>query len=115
VRLLAILVMLAAVSDFAYSAYRAKDCFVPNPDPLAPSISPQVGLESGDCRAQIARRDMHMRGDGLAALVAIVLLVHASVTLSNARRSTRRLMMVFEVIGLLLAVLYSVLLVYAWE
>lgn len=107
--------IVAAAADFTYFAYRSSDCFVDNPDPLTQESTPRAAVPSGDCQVEIARRDTHMRRDALAVLLAVAVLIGASVTLSDAHRRTKRIALGIEAVVLVLVLAYSLLLVYGWH
>lgn len=115
VRGLAILVCLVAIADFTYKAYQSSDCFVDNTDPFARDVAPSVSLDTGECRALIALRDVHLRIDALAVLVAVALFLGTVVALSHAHRSTKRLLFGIEAAVLVVMLAYSLLWFYSWH
>ena len=115
VEILAILLCVAAIADFAWMAYSTKDCFASNYDADSSTPMPRVAVDSGDCRALIASRDIHMRFDGLAVLLAIALFLGSGVALSHARHSTKIAVLGADAVAVVLILAYSLLWIYSWH
>jgi hypothetical protein len=115
VQILAILLCAAAITDFSYMAYRTSDCFTGSPGSDVSGPTPRVAVNSSECQVEIARRDRHMRFDGLAVLLAIALFGGAGVALSRARPSTKRLVLGSEAVALVLILVYSLLWIFSWH
>ena len=115
VRVLAGLLCIVAVADFSYKAYESSDCFVDNSDPFGRDVAPKAALDTEECRVLIGSRDVHLRIDALAVLVAVALFLGSVVTLSHTRRSTKRLLFGIEAAVLVVMLAYSVLWFYSWH
>lgn len=115
VQILAILLCMVAIADFAYMAYQTSDCFTDNADPITAEAAPRVAVDSGDCRAEITRRDSHMRFDGLGVLLTVALLLGSGVALSHLRHGTKKLVLGAEAAVVVLIVAYSLLWIYSWH
>lgn len=116
VQILAILLCVAAIADFAYMAYSTGDCFTGGSGSnVSDEAGPRVALDSGDCRVEIARRDLHMRFDGLAVLLAVALFLGSGVALSKARHSTKKAILGAEAVAVVLILTYSLLWIYSWH
>jgi len=113
VRIVAIAICLAAIGDFVFDAYGTSNCFTNDADPFASAHSPLVAVDSEECRALIAHRDVFMRIDAMAVLLAIALFIGASVVLSHARRSTKRMVLGTEAVVVVLVLAYSMLWIYS--
>ena len=109
VRVLAMVVSIAAVADFCYSAYLASDCFEASFDASGREVGPRPAIDTDECRAVITRRDVHMRLDAAALVVAMMTLIGASVMLSNARSSTKRMVLGIEAAMLVVVAAYCLL------
>jgi hypothetical protein len=115
VRVLAILVCLVAIADFTYKAYESSDCFVENSDPFGSDVAPMAARDTEECRVLIASRDVHLRIDALAVLLATALFLGTVVALSHANRRTKRLLFGIEAAVLVVMLAYSVLWFYSWH
>lgn len=114
VRVLAILLCVAAIADFSYYAFLSKGCFSADSDTSGNAL-PRVAVASDECRELIPLRDTHFRLDALGALLAVALLIGTGVVLSNLHRSTKRLLLGVEAAVLVLTLAYSVLWILAWH
>src|SRR5262252_1895620 len=87
IRVLAALAGVAAVAEFCATSYQARNCFEVVVDAEQQS-APRRPIESEDCRATIARRDVHLRVDATVVVVTILIVICAGVMLSHAHSST---------------------------
>ncbi|HZD32139.1 MAG TPA: hypothetical protein VE779_10815 [Candidatus Angelobacter sp.] len=105
-RIVAIVIMGSGVATFAYNAYWQSVCSDKNSD-LVTSV-PFIRPDKASC-VSLWNVESYLRLSALAVLVAIAMIIGASVTLSDARRNTKRLALSIEVVVLLLIVAYSLL------
>jgi hypothetical protein len=109
-QVLAVVMCIAAAADFGYGAFRAGDCFVPGQNSSGDLPEPRSAVNSPECVAEIARRDLHFRVDAAIALLGLFVLGGATLQRSNAHRSTKRVVLTIEVAVILLAIVYTLLL-----
>jgi len=105
---LGVLVFAGAILDFAYFAYEGSECYS-GTFSFSPR-SERTQVNTAECRQLIAQAESHQPVDAAIAILAIVIVIGAAVRLSKASRSTRRFVLVAEIIVVTIGAIYTILL-----
>jgi hypothetical protein len=85
---LALVIGVSAISDFAYNAYKKTDCYTDG-EPDEWGITMPVAANTEECRAEIDRREQFLRLDAAAAVLAAAC-VTTSTVISRRIKKQRR-------------------------
>lgn len=99
-----------AILHFSYTAYESGQCYTADGDSFSPETQPRIPIDSDDCRAILARTEQYQRTDATIAVLAVILIIGASVRLSKASHRTKRVVLVAEVAVVAVGAVYTILL-----
>jgi len=85
----AVITFAAVITNFAYTAYQKSTCYEDNTYNLFGWAMPTVAVDSDGCYALILASDKKMKRDAELAMLAIAVLLGASVLQSRAHRRTK--------------------------
>jgi hypothetical protein len=85
---LALVIGLFAISDFAYNAYKRTDCYTDG-EPNEWGITMPVATNTEECRAEIERREESLRLDAAAVLLAAACVITSTVISRRIKKHRR--------------------------
>lgn len=88
VLILALVIGLLAISDFVYNAYIRADCYTAEQTDEWGNTTPAMP-KSEACYAEISRRDELLRMDAAAAMVAVAVVLGATIVSRGLRKHRR--------------------------
>ena len=86
---LAFVIWVLAIADFAFNAYKRTDCYTDG-KPNEWGLRMPVATSTDECRAEINRREKFLRLDFAAAVLAAPFLIASTVISRRVRRHRRR-------------------------